>query len=115
MDAERARLKRVWAEWFEQYDLLVCPVLPVAAFPHDHTGTLMDRTIEINGAAASHLDLVKWSGLVGLLGLPSATPPVGRTKAGLPVGIQVVAPYLLDHRAVQAAGLIGRYAPPPDS
>jgi amidase len=44
-------------------------------------------------------------------------PPIGRTSVGLPVGIQVVAPYLFDRRAVHAAGLAaevsGGYSVPP--
>src|SRR3546814_2363373 len=51
---------------------------------------------------------VMWTGLIGVLGLPSAVPPIGRTPAGLPVGMQVVAPYLHDREAVQVAGEIGR-------
>jgi amidase len=36
--------------------------------------------------------------------------PVGRNAAGVPVGVQVVAPYLHDRRAVRAARLIGDVA-----
>ena len=43
--------------------------------------------------------------------------PIGRTAAGLPVGMQIVAPYLHDRRAVRAAQLVeavlGGYSPPP--
>jgi amidase len=53
-----------------------------------------------------------------VVGLPSAVPPVGRTAAGLPVGIQCVAPYLRDREAVQLAGIVaevsgGGYQAPP--
>jgi amidase len=34
-------------------------------------------------------------------------PPVGRTAAGLPVGIQVVAPYLHDRTALAFARCLG--------
>jgi amidase len=116
-DEERARLRRVWAEWFTSYDLLVCPVLPMPAVPHDHTEPMLDRTFEINGERVSYLTAVQWPGLIGLVGLPSAVPPVGRTPGGLPVGMQVVAPYLRDRDAVRAAAsvaeLSGGYATPP--
>lgn len=43
--------------------------------------------------------------------------PIGRTAAGLPVGMQVVAPYLQDRRAVGVAELlrevVGGYEVPP--
>jgi hypothetical protein len=61
--------------------------------------------------------VVWWTGMFGVLGLPSAVPPIGRTVDGLPVGIQVVAPYLRDRDAVRLAGLLagvaGGYEPPP--
>jgi amidase len=42
---------------------------------------------------------------------------VGRTRDGLPVGIQVVAPYLEDRTAVDVARrmaeVVGGYGPPP--
>jgi amidase len=50
--------------------------------------------------------------------LPSAVAPVGMTERGLPVGIQVVAPYLRDREAVRLAGRLaevtdGGYRTPP--
>ena len=55
--------------------------------------------------------------MFGVIGLPVAVAPVGRTPNGLPVGIQVVAPYLHDRQAVRVAGLLaevaGGYEPPP--
>ena len=49
-------------------------------------------------------------GMFGVLGLPVAVPPVGRTADGLPVGVQVVTPYLRDRDAVRTAGLIAEVA-----
>jgi amidase len=78
---------------------------------------MADRMLEVNGGLVPYLSAVQWPGLVGVVGLPSAVPPVGRTPAGLPVGMQVVAPYLRDRDAVRAAGLIaevvGGYEVPP--
>ncbi len=105
-DEERARLKAVWAEWFSSFDLLLCPVLTVPAFPHNQQGSILERTIELNGEQVPYISVIQWPGLIGVVGLPSAVPPVGRTPAGLPVGMQVVAAYLRDHDAVRAAGLI---------
>jgi amidase len=50
--------------------------------------------------------------------LPSAVVPVGRTAEGLPVGIQVVAPYLEDRTALDVArrlsALVGDIGAPPE-
>src|SRR5207244_2142789 len=93
-EKDRARLRRGWAEWFETYDILLCPVSPTAALPRDEEHDFMSRKMVVNGEDRSYLDNVGWTGLIGILGLPSAIPPLGRTDAGLPVGVQVVAPYL---------------------
>jgi len=117
-EEERARLRRVWAEWFDSFDLLLCPVVPLPAFPHDHTEPMLDRVLDLNGAKVPYLAVIQWTGLIGIVGLPSAVPPLPHTRTGLPVGVQVVAPALRDRDAVHAAGLIaqitgGGYQPPP--
>lgn len=114
---QRAHIQATWAEWFRQYDALLCPVAMSAAFRHDHTGSVRDRRIEIDGVSRPHVEFALWNGLIGVVGLPSAVPPVARITGGLPVGVQVVTPYLQDRRAVKLAGFIadlsGGYTPPP--
>jgi amidase len=113
----RARLRTVWADWFRRFDVLLCPVMPMAAFPHDHQGRIDDRFVTINGRSRNQGDTLAWTGLVGAVYLPSTVVPVGRTAAGLPVGIQVVGPYLEDRTALfvaaRLAELTGGYVPPP--
>jgi amidase len=118
LDQHRSRLRAAWAEWFEGYDALLCPVLPVPAFPHMPDGDFTTRRLEINGEARPYSHVTDWAGLIGVIGLPSAVPPIGRTAAGLPVGIQCVAPYLRDREAVRLAGIVaevsgGGYEAPP--
>ena len=43
------------------------------------------------------MDTLAWTGLVGVAYLPSTVVPVGRV-GDLPVGVQVVGPYLEDRR-----------------
>jgi amidase len=117
-DERRAGLRTVWQEWFMQYDALLCPVMATPAFHHNQAGTFDSRTIEINGVTRPYGDLVSWTGLIGVLGLPSAVPPIGRTPGGLPVGMQVVSPFLRDREAIRLAGILaevsdGGYQVPP--
>jgi len=114
----RERYKDLWAGWFEDYDLLLCPVTPTPAIRHQQEGELMERRLVIDGVDRAYVEEVMWTGLIGLVELPSAVPPIGRTTEGLPVGVQVVAPYLHDRDAIRAAGLIaeavgGGYERPP--
>ena len=114
---ERERLRAGWADFFREFDVLLCPVGPVAAFPHDHEGSLLTRTISVDGRPREYLDLIVWAGLVTMALLPSVAAPVGRTRHGLPVGVQVVAPYLEDRTAIDVARrmaeVIGGYEAPP--
>ncbi len=117
-EMHRHDLRRVWHDWFEHHDLLLCPAMSTPAFPHDHRGTIMDRTIEVDGTTRGHIELISWLGFIGVLGLPSVAVPIGRTESPeLPVGMQVVAPWYHERRAIRAAELmadvLGGYVPPP--
>jgi amidase len=116
-EEHRARLRGIWAEWFDDFDILLCPVNTGAAFPHNQEGDILTRTIDVDGIARPMLDVVAWPGLIGIMGLPSAVSPIGRTAENMPVGVQVVSPSLHDRRSVRVARLIsevvGGYEPPP--
>lgn len=111
-DIERSRLKAIWAEWFESYDILLCPVTPTAALPHMQ-GEFSQRTMTVDGVERPYWENVSWTGLIGVVGLPSAVPPIGRTPDGLPVGVQCVGPHLGDRTAIEVARRLGAYEPPP--
>ena len=105
-ERRRAEVRARWAEWFEGWDVLLCPVTPTPAFPHNQDGDFLSRTVEVNGETRSYADNIAWTILIGILGLPAAVPPLGQTGPGLPVGVQVVAPYLQDRTALRAAQLL---------
>jgi amidase len=113
----RTQMRAVWAAWFRDFDVLLCPVMPMAAFQHDQSGEIIDRVLTINGRARPHIDTLTWTGLVGVVYLPSTVVPVGFTAGGLPVGVQVVGPYLEDRTALHVAreleSITGGYTPPP--
>ena len=116
----RTEVRRIWADWFKDFDVLLCPVLPMLPFEHDQHGTIYDRFVDINGTPRNHIDALSWTGLIGVAYLPSTVVPVGRVPVGdieLPVGIQVVGPYLEDRTSIFVAGrlaeITGGYVPPP--
>src|SRR5262249_5030921 len=116
-DERRAALQRQWAAWFEGFDVLLAPAWCTPPFEHDHEGNMMDRVVMVNGVPRNHFELSQWLMLVNLLNLPATMTPIGRTRGGLPVGMQVIAPYLHDRRAISVAGLVsevvGGYEVPP--
>jgi amidase len=113
----RARYRAQWADFFRSYDALLCPITPVAAIPHDHEGEVIQRSITVNGGARPYADQLVWAGVIGMAYLPATVAPVGRTPDGLPVGLQIVGPYLEDRTPIdlarRLAELIGGFEPPP--
>jgi amidase len=106
-----------WARYFAEVDLVVCPVGPTTAFPHDIESDRESRTLSVAGITASYFAQLAWPSVVGLAHAPATTIPAGRTASGLPVGLQVVAPFGHDHLALSAAcafdEYLGGFRPPP--
>jgi amidase len=113
----RHRMRRAWAEFFTRYDILLCPVAGVAAFPHDHHGERHERTVPVNGRRAPVTDHLFWAGYSGASLLPSTAAPCGFTSDGLPVGVQIVGPQYGDLTCLAFARLLERefqpFVPPP--
>ena len=116
MDLARQHLRQKWADFFTEHDALICPVCPVAAFGHDPR-YMYDRRLSINGRDRAYMDAVGWAGLAGVANLPATVLPAGRTPEGLPVGMQVIGPYLEDWTPIHIARLmtliVGGFEPPP--
>ena len=117
-DERRHKHRAAFASFFRDHDVLLAPVMPTAAFPHDTERDIPERTIDVDGQVRPYVEALYWNGAIGTLLLPSAVPPIGRAPSGLPVGVQVVAPYLEDRTAVAVAAhlerLLGGFTPPPD-
>ena len=47
-----------------------------------------------------------WAGLTGVVHVPSTTAPVDLAGDGLPVGVQIVAPFLEDRTSIRFAELV---------
>lgn len=102
----RARLATV----FRDYDVLLMPTNQVPAIPHDHSEPQVARSVRINGEDRPYYDLFAWIALATTALHPATTAPVGRTPAGLPVGIQIVGPYLGDRTTIDFAGRLAEVA-----
>ena len=114
----RDRMKEIWAEWFTQYDALLCPVMPTPAYQHDHNPDVDARRIAFNDTTIPYGDQFAWLQAFGAVHLPAVVAPVGLTAAGLPVGIQIVGPHLEDRTAIDLARrmerITGGFQAPPD-
>jgi amidase len=107
VEEQRAQLRQRWREYFVEHDVLLLPVMPTVAFPHDHS-PYPTRTISLNGATFPYIQQLFWAGLTNVVFLPAVAAPVGLARSGLPVGIQIAAPYLEDRTAIRFAELLAR-------
>jgi amidase len=116
-DGGRARLRAQWRELFKNFDAVICPVMPTPAYPHDHSPEQETRRINIDGQDYVYPDQLAWPGIATLPGLPATAIPIGFSPEGLPVGIQIVGPWLEDRTPLKLAELIerefGGFVPPP--
>ena len=106
-----------WAQFFQSFDVLLAPVAFIPAFPHLQEGNVYSRRITVDGGERDYADLLAWTTQFGYVYLPSTVVPVGWTPDGLPVGVQVVGPYLGDRSTLAFArlleSLLGGYRVPP--
>jgi amidase len=116
-DGARARLRAQWRELFRNFDAVICPIMPTPAYPHDHSEPQEARRIRIDGKDYVYPDQLAWPGIATLPGLPATAIPTGFAPDGLPVGVQIVGPWLEDRTPLKLAELIerefGGFVPPP--
>jgi amidase len=116
-DSGRARLRAQWRELFKSFDVVICPLMPTPAYPHDHSPDQATRHINIDGKDYPYTDQLAWPGIATLPGLPATAIPIGLSPEGLPVGVQIVGPWLEDRTPLRLAELIerefGGFVPPP--
>lgn len=103
-----------FAALLQRFDFLITPAAPISPFPVEQNfpGSIGGRKL------ANYIDWIAPAFLVTMVGLPAGSVPAGKTKAGLPVGLQIVGrrfaePEILAlMRTVEQASVIGR---PPSS
>ena len=99
--------RRQWARLFEDFDVVLAPVFGVVAFPHDDA-PFQERKHVIDGVETPYGSQVAWPGMASLANLPATAAPIGKTRAGLPVGVQIIGPHLADRTTIAFAGFLER-------
>ena len=103
---ERHKMRWKWHEFFKEYDFLLCPAASSVAFPHDHEGERYQRSVVVNGRKVPTTDQLFWAGYPCVAYLPSTVAPIGFSKAGLPIGVQIVGPQFGDRDCIHFAKMI---------
>ncbi len=117
LNNERHGLRRVFAAFFRDFDILLCPAACSLATPHDHSPERWQRKIAVNGKSIPSTDNMFWQGYSGVVYLPSTVGPAGVLGSGLPAGYQAIAASGRDKTAIAFSRFvereIGGFTPPP--
>jgi len=113
----RLHMRKRWEDFFTQWDAMLLPVMPCPAIPHDHSEPMASRIAKVGDDQRPYWDLLTWMAPAGACYLPVTVVPVGCLSNGLPVGIQIVGPYLGDHTTLNLGkhllALVGGCPRPP--
>jgi amidase len=117
LNERRHVVRRAWNAFFRDCDVLLCPPISTSALPHRQDGQTWERRIAIDGTEIAYNDQLFWPGIVGGFHLPATIAPIGRTRAGLPIGVQIAGPSHGDHATIAVADLLEQagfgFVPPP--
>lgn len=105
-DEVRARLRATMEGVFDNCDVILAPVTPIAAFPHDHKPFMGRKLTTSDGQSLAYSAMLRWIALATACHLPVTTVPAGLTAAGLPVGVQIIGPHGGDTKTLAVAQAI---------
>jgi aspartyl-tRNA(Asn)/glutamyl-tRNA(Gln) amidotransferase subunit A len=103
-DLVRTALGQQLAAFHQKYDLLLTPMMPIPALPVGQ---------DLNDPATERhwIDWSPFSYPFNMTRQPAASIPCGVTRAGLPIGLQIVGPLYADARVLRAARAFGTTQP----
>jgi aspartyl-tRNA(Asn)/glutamyl-tRNA(Gln) amidotransferase subunit A len=102
----RARVHAWCNALFERFDLLVTPTLP-----YDPPPARGPMPAETEGRAQSEWAMASFTVPFNLARVPAASVRAGFSRAGLPIGMQIVGPRLADASVLLAARELERVRP----
>lgn len=112
----RTRIRAQWKAFFEEWDIVIAPIMVTTAFKHDHSPE-DGRTLMVDGKEVPYREQAFWAGLATVSFLPSTVFPAGLADDGLPVGVQAIGAEYNDRTTIEFARLVaealGGYQPPP--
>ena len=91
-------------QFFEEWDVLICPQLATTAIEHDHR-KISERTVMVDNQEQRYFQQIFWPGLAVNAHLPSTVFPTGLSGDGMPIGLQVIGGAYEDKTTIKFAEL----------
>jgi amidase len=102
-----------WEQFFDQWDVLLCPPAVMTAFPQCEPGS----PLAVDGQEVAYWTVSAYGALFNYSGHPAVVLPFTRDHAGLPIGIQLVGKRWSESRllavAAALAAVSGAFQRPP--
>ena len=110
---QREQFRASYRAFFRDWDILLSPITMAPAFRHQPMAwppmvTLPGRTLDVAGESVPYEWVNVYPSIATLSGQPATVFPIGRTRTGLPIGLQAIGPYLEDHTSIKFAALLER-------
>ncbi|MGI9108292.1 MAG: amidase [Pyrinomonadaceae bacterium] len=97
---ERDRLRAELLAWMRETPLLIAPVGAVPAFIHGA------RKVEVGDRQFNTFRAFSYAHVSNVFGLPAASVPAGRTRANLPIGVQIIGRPFQERLVLAAARVV---------
>jgi amidase len=112
-NGRREQYRAAWRAFFRDWDVLLAPAINVLPYPHIERAWPMDDsdltlTFDVGGRTVPYLDGLVYPAVSTVAGQPATALPVGRSREGLPIGLQAIGPYLEDRTPIRFASLLAR-------
>jgi len=120
--AQREQYRADYRAFFRDWDVLLAPVINVLPYPHiprvwPWDDSDLTITVDVNGRPARYTLGLVYPAVSTVAGQPATAFPAGLSRAGLPIGLQAIGPYLEDLTPIRFAALlaqeIGGFRRPP--
>jgi aspartyl-tRNA(Asn)/glutamyl-tRNA(Gln) amidotransferase subunit A len=94
------RLKSAFADYFERYDVLLCPVIPFTAPPHQL------QEYVVGGHTIAATQMMRATSPFNLTGLPGLSVPLRMSSENLPINVQLVSRWLDEETILRLGALV---------
>ena len=106
LNERRYQMRLAWSAFFRDWDVLLCPVTATPALRHQRDGDMGSRTLTVDGSDIPYGDQLFWSGIIGGFHLPATVAPIGLSREGLPIGVQIAGPVAGDLTTLAVAAIL---------
>lgn len=112
-NGRREQYRAAWRTFFRDWDVLLSPAINVLAYPHIDRAwppddSDMTLTFTVDGRAVPYMHGLVYPAVSTVAGQPATAFPAGRSRDGLPIGLQAIGPYLEDLTPIRFAALLAR-------